>query len=138
MINGTKLLSLAGMTRGRRDGMLKAEKTRHVVRLAPAHLKELWIPFERALEFAVIEGIVDKLYPLYVHDIGALLYHPSNHTRSSVTRDTEASKLPTQQPPLQRFSQCGYNSSANNAREDDSLMAPPLAKEISPDEFNRS
>jgi hypothetical protein len=78
MINGTKLLSVAGMNRGRRDVILNAEKTRHVIRLGPAHLKGVWIPFERALEFALNEGIVDKLYPLFVHDIGALLYHPSN------------------------------------------------------------
>jgi hypothetical protein len=77
MINGTKLLSVAGMTRGRRDRMLRAEKTRHVVILGPAHLKGVWIPFERALEFAVNEGIVDRLYPLFLHNIGALLYHPT-------------------------------------------------------------
>jgi hypothetical protein len=94
MINGTKLLSLAGMTRGRRDGMLKAEKTRHVVRIAPAHLKGVWVPFERALEFAVNEGIVDRLYPLFVHDIGALLYHPSNRqaTNRSRVQSTESSR----------------------------------------------
>ncbi len=35
MINGTKLLNVAGMTRGRRDGILKSEKTRHVVKIGP-------------------------------------------------------------------------------------------------------
>jgi len=42
------------------------------------------IPFERALEFANKEKITEQLYPLFVHDIGALLYHPSNQTRASV------------------------------------------------------
>lgn len=85
MINGTKLLNVAGMTRGRRDGILKSEKLRHVVKIGPMHLKGVWIPFERALEFANKEKITEHLYPLFVHDIGALLYHPSNQSRSSGT-----------------------------------------------------
>lgn len=42
MINGTKLLNVAGMTRGRRDGILKSEKLRHVVKIGPMHLKGVW------------------------------------------------------------------------------------------------
>lgn len=42
MINGTKLLNVAGMTRGRRDGILKSEKMRHVVKIGPMHLKGVW------------------------------------------------------------------------------------------------
>lgn len=42
MINGTKLLNVAGMTRGRRDGILKSEKQRHVVKIGPMHLKGVW------------------------------------------------------------------------------------------------
>lgn len=42
MINGTKLLNVAGMTRGRRDGILKSEKVRHVVKIGPMHLKGVW------------------------------------------------------------------------------------------------
>jgi protein SOK2 len=41
-INGTQLLSAAGMTRGRRDGILKSEKTRHVVKNGPIHLNGIW------------------------------------------------------------------------------------------------
>src|ERR1700712_1043536 len=78
MINGTKLLNVAGMTRGRREGILKREKPRHVVKIGPMHLKGVWIPFDRALDFANKEKITESLYPLFVHDIGALLYHPSN------------------------------------------------------------
>jgi protein SOK2 len=80
MINGTKLLNVAGMTRGRRDGILKSEKVRHVVKIGPMHLKGVWIPFDRALDFANKEKITEHLYPLFVHDIGALLYHPNNPT----------------------------------------------------------
>ncbi|KAJ2896415.1 apses-domain-containing protein [Zalerion maritima] len=83
MINGTKLLNVAGMTRGRRDGILKSEKIRHVVKIGPMHLKGVWIPFERALDFANKEKITELLYPLFVHNIGALLYHPSNQTRTT-------------------------------------------------------
>lgn len=42
MINGTKLLNVAGMTRGRRDGILKSEKVRNVVKIGPMHLKGVW------------------------------------------------------------------------------------------------
>ncbi|GAM85648.1 hypothetical protein ANO11243_036550 [Dothideomycetidae sp. 11243] len=75
MINGTKLLNVAGMTRGRRDGILKSEKSRSVVKIGPMHLKGVWIPYERALEFANKEKITERLYPLFVHNIGSLLYH---------------------------------------------------------------
>ncbi|KLU88571.1 cell pattern formation-associated protein stuA [Magnaporthiopsis poae ATCC 64411] len=83
MINGTKLLNVAGMTRGRRDGILKSEKVRHVVKIGPMHLKGVWIPFERALDFANKEKITELLYPLFVHNISALLYHPTNQNRTN-------------------------------------------------------
>ncbi|KAK7415406.1 hypothetical protein QQX98_005946 [Neonectria punicea] len=83
MINGTKLLNVAGMTRGRRDGILKSEKVRHVVKIGPMHLKGVWIPYDRALDFANKEKITEMLYPLFVHNIGALLYHPTNQSRTT-------------------------------------------------------
>ena len=73
MINGTKLLNVAKMTRGRRDGILKAEKTRNVVKIGSMHLKGVWIPFERALIMAQREGISDQLYPLFVKDIQKII-----------------------------------------------------------------
>ena len=42
MINGTKLLNVAGMTRGRRDHLLKLENTRHVVKTGLIHFKGVW------------------------------------------------------------------------------------------------
>lgn len=75
-INGTKLLNVAGMTRGRRDGILKSEKIRYVVKIGAMNLKGVWIPFERALELARNEGIVDLLYPLFVKDIKELYQGP--------------------------------------------------------------
>ncbi|KAL8827517.1 MAG: hypothetical protein Q9170_006989 [Blastenia crenularia] len=105
MINGTKLLNVAGMTRGRRDGILKSEKTRHVVKIGPMHLKGVWIPFDRALDFANKEKITEQLYPLFVHNIGALLYHPTNANRTSAVmaaadrRKLEGSKSQQGGPP---------------------------------------
>jgi len=72
MINGTKLLTLTAMTAGRKGALLKSEKIRHTVKLGPTHFKGVWIPFERALELANAEKIVELLYPLFVHDIGSL------------------------------------------------------------------
>lgn len=99
MINGTKLLNVAGMTRGRRDGILKSEKVRNVVKIGPMHLKGVWIPFERALEFANKEKITDLLYPLFVHNIGSLLYHPTNQTRTNmVVQESQQRRLDGPQP----------------------------------------
>ncbi|KAK9454210.1 hypothetical protein V1511DRAFT_460930 [Dipodascopsis uninucleata] len=83
MVNGTKLLNVAGMTRGRRDGILKSEKQRHVVKVGAMHLKGVWIPYDRALDFANKEKIVDLLYPLFVADIKTFLYHPANYARTA-------------------------------------------------------
>ncbi|QPG74835.1 hypothetical protein FOA43_002171 [Brettanomyces nanus] len=73
MINGTKLLNVTKMTRGRRDGILKSEKVRHVVKIGSLHLKGIWIPFDRALAMAKREGIYDLLYPIFVKDIARLI-----------------------------------------------------------------
>ncbi|QLL34264.1 hypothetical protein HG536_0G01230 [Torulaspora globosa] len=78
MINGTKLLNVAKITRGRRDGILKAERIRHVVKIGSMHLKGVWIPFERAQAMAEREKIVDYLYPLFVKDIESVLKQPSS------------------------------------------------------------
>lgn len=78
MINGTKLLDVAGMTPGHQHKILSNEKMIHVTKKGPEHLKGVWIPIERALYFANIQEITESLYPLFVHDIGALIYHPAN------------------------------------------------------------
>jgi len=80
MINGTKLLTLTAMTAGRKGALLKSEKIRHTVKLGPTHFKGVWIPFERALELANAEKIVELLYPLFVHDIGSLV-HKTSHQK---------------------------------------------------------
>jgi hypothetical protein len=45
MINGTKLLNTAGLTRERIDTILKNERTRHIVKTGPMHLKGVWSVF---------------------------------------------------------------------------------------------
>ena len=62
MINGTKLLNVAGMTRGRRDGILKSEKQRHVVKIGPMHLKGVWL-------------VCPRDTPLHSPDMSATGYH---------------------------------------------------------------
>lgn len=42
MVNGTKLLNVAGISRGKRDGILKNEKGRVVVKVGAMHLKGVW------------------------------------------------------------------------------------------------
>lgn len=85
-INGTKLLNVANMTRGRRDGILKSEKVRNVIKIGPMHLKGVWIPFDRALDFANKEKITEQLYPLFVNNISPLLAPHFNQTLQSGRR----------------------------------------------------
>lgn len=50
------------------------------------------IPFDRALDYANKERITNLLYPLFVHNIGALLYHPTNQAHLGIS-STAASGL---------------------------------------------
>ncbi|KAK0555758.1 hypothetical protein OC846_000396 [Tilletia horrida] len=76
MINGTKLLNVCGMTRGKRDGILKNEKDRIVVKVGAMHLKGVWITFERAKTLAEQNDILDILYPLFETNLQDFLYQP--------------------------------------------------------------
>ncbi|GME78894.1 unnamed protein product [Ambrosiozyma monospora] len=119
MINGTKLLNVAKMTRGRRDGILKAERTRDVVKVGSMHLKGVWIPFERASAMAQHEGIFDMLYPLFVKDIAKVIktsaipddhyyqtypYDPANNTQVTLLKppDQQMGAYLPQQPQQQQ------------------------------------
>ena len=64
MVNGTKLLNVCGMSRGKRDGILKNEKERIVVKVGAMHLKGVWIAFNRAKQLAEQHGIIDILLSL--------------------------------------------------------------------------
>jgi hypothetical protein len=76
MINATKLFNVADVPRGRRDGILKSEKIRHVVTEGPTHLKGVWIPYERALVFANAYQLTRVVHPLFAHNINAYLRKP--------------------------------------------------------------
>ncbi|UNI20729.1 hypothetical protein JDV02_006794 [Purpureocillium takamizusanense] len=137
MINGTKLLNVAGMTRGRRDGILKSEKVRHVVKIGPMHLKGVWIPYERALDFANKEKITEMLYPLFVHNIGALLYHPTNQSRTTQVmaaaerRKQEQGQMRNPPPGLPSIGQHHHHSMAlpgpqTSLPSQNNMTRPPL------------
>lgn len=117
-INGTKLLNVAGMTRGRRDGILKSEKNRHVVKVGAMHLKGVWIPFDRALNFAQQENITDHLYPLFVEDIKSFLYHPANYARTTAVMAAAQRRQQSLQypgPPYGHFN-AGLSAGAHQHR----------------------
>ncbi|KAI8646356.1 hypothetical protein BD408DRAFT_440046 [Parasitella parasitica] len=74
MVNGTKLLNVTGMSRGKRDGILKNEKGRVVVKVGAMHLKGVWVTFARAKALAVQFNIVDQLHPLFADDPAPYFY----------------------------------------------------------------
>ncbi|KAI8451089.1 hypothetical protein BY996DRAFT_3918690 [Phakopsora pachyrhizi] len=64
LVNGTKLLNLTKITRGKRDGILKNEKVRKVVKHGTMHLKGVWIEYSRAVYLAEQYKISHLVYPL--------------------------------------------------------------------------
>ncbi|TIB38820.1 hypothetical protein E3P86_01427 [Wallemia ichthyophaga] len=69
-INGTKLLNITRITRGKRDGILKNEKSRQVVKTGTISLKGVWIPLDRGLVLARQFGIEQLVYPLFEANVG--------------------------------------------------------------------
>lgn len=103
MINGTKLLNASGITRGRRDGVLKGEKVRHVVKVGGMDFKGVWIPYERALSIAQAEGVLDNLYPLFVADLSPILQSPQNLSRIRQMLARSANRHPQSHAKIQRM-----------------------------------
>lgn len=91
-INGTKLLNTTGMSRGKRDGILKNEKQRNgeVVKSGSMNLKGIWIPFERAHEIARNEGVDRLLYPLFVKDLKSFYDKKGEQLRCEDSEDEVA------------------------------------------------
>ncbi|KAL0077552.1 transcription regulator HTH, apses-type DNA-binding domain-containing protein [Phycomyces blakesleeanus] len=77
MVNGTKLLNVTGMSRGKRDGILKNEKSRVVVKVGAMHLKGVWVTFSRAKFLAEQHNIAHELHPLFVDDPGLYFFRNS-------------------------------------------------------------
>jgi len=72
------------------------------------------IPFETALDFANKEKITHLLYPLFVHNIGTLLYQPANQTRTRTFSDAlEPDRMMKESLTLrlERFGQHHHHSS---------------------------
>ncbi|KNE67481.1 hypothetical protein AMAG_11942 [Allomyces macrogynus ATCC 38327] len=67
-VNGTKLLNVTDMTRGKRDSLLKSEKDRDVIKTGPMRLKGVWIPLHRAIDLANQFGIANLAFPLLEPD----------------------------------------------------------------------
>ncbi|KAJ2852370.1 hypothetical protein IWW36_000257 [Coemansia brasiliensis] len=93
MINGTKLLNVVGMSRGKRDGILKNEKGRRVVKVGPMHLKGVWIPFDRARFLAEQFKVLDVLFPIFQPDPNTYLYGTI-----PINSPTSAAGLPAADP----------------------------------------
>ncbi|RLV95649.1 Transcriptional regulator EFH1 [Spathaspora sp. JA1] len=89
-INGTKLLNVIGMTRGKRDGILKTEKVKNVVKVGSMNLKGVWIPFDRAYEIARNEGVDEILYPLFVKDIKTYYMREGHKLKSEENEDEDS------------------------------------------------
>lgn len=68
-VNGTKLLNAAGLSRGKRDGMLKLERQKSIVKVGSMNLKGVWIPLERAREIARNQRLDRPLFPLLRRDL---------------------------------------------------------------------
>lgn len=97
-VNGTKLFNVAGLTRGRRDGILKSERNRVVVKIGAMYLKGVWIPLERAKILAEKEGIADILQPLFAPDIHAT--DDTGHLQPLPSAQPSKPALPMFQPQL--------------------------------------
>lgn len=82
MINGTKLLNIAGISRGKRDGILKNEKEKIIIKKEEIHLKGIWITFQSAKSLAIQYNIDHLIYPLFVDDPSIFLY-PINYRNNT-------------------------------------------------------
>ncbi|KAJ2593836.1 hypothetical protein EV177_008488 [Coemansia sp. RSA 1804] len=113
MINGTKLLNVVGMSRGKRDGILKNEKGRRVVKVGPMHLKGVWIPFDRARFLAEQFKVLDVLFPIFQPDPNSYLYGTI-----PINSPTSAAGLPTSSDPYSAAAASGYSQLAATRAQD--------------------
>lgn len=102
MINGSKLLdAVPGMSHDKKNKILEDEKVKHAVLEAPSYdLLGTWIPFDRALDLANREGITELLYPIFVNNLGALLYNSYHNP----PKDGKTSSTPIPRPKPQEVS----------------------------------
>lgn len=132
MINGTKLLNVCGMSRGKRDGILKNEKDRDVVKVGAMHLKGVWITFGRGKQLAEQNGIAELLYPLFEPNVQSFLYHPDNYPRTAAVMAAaqerqNARKAPDTASPSTGASHDQDYSNSWNPRHQGYISAPVTA-----------
>lgn len=150
MINGTKLLNVCGMSRGKRDGILKNEKERVVVKVGAMHLKGVWceaplsftparpsdqlnrdplfcspcrITFQRAKQLSDQNSITDMLYPLFEPDIQSFLYHPDNYARTAAVVAAAAERQQARQQRSSATPQLNRASSGPNSNDGSGIAA---------------
>ncbi|CDH49621.1 related to ascospore maturation 1 protein [Lichtheimia corymbifera JMRC:FSU:9682] len=100
MVNGTKLLNVTGISRGKRDGILKHERGRVVVKVGAMHLKGVWITFARAKALAAQFNIDKMLHPLFEDDPTAYFCHQDYYgTASTAAAATQHQQQPSLQHP---------------------------------------
>ncbi|KAI9315815.1 transcription regulator HTH, apses-type DNA-binding domain-containing protein [Dichotomocladium elegans] len=102
MINGTKLLNVVGMSRGKRDGILKNEKGRVVVRVGAMYLKGVWIPYAQAKILAVRYKVLELLGPLFAEEPQNYVLTTmglSNASISSASSTPKSSEMSLALPP---------------------------------------
>ncbi|RKP33539.1 transcription regulator HTH, apses-type DNA-binding domain-containing protein, partial [Dimargaris cristalligena] len=68
MVNGTKLLNCAGLSRGRRDYLLRKEPLRRVLKKTCKTSRGVWIPYQRAVDLAHTYNVYHSTLPLLVED----------------------------------------------------------------------
>ncbi|KAI9288082.1 hypothetical protein BC943DRAFT_183310 [Umbelopsis sp. AD052] len=130
MINGTKLLNVVGMSRGKRDGILKNEKGRVVVKVGSMHLKGVWITFARAKALAAQYKIIELLYPLFVDDPSVFLYMSPQAAGTSASQFPNFSGHYRNHPCLNTFNNSSWDRQQYDAsrQETRSQMSPVSAK----------
>lgn len=139
MINGTKLLNVAGWTKGERDRALESETVSRVVLGGPMYLKGIWIPFERALDLANKEKVTELLFPLFVHNTRALLHHPENRAmQSGVAQKQTATARPFlplvhSNPKSSITKSVGYVTQQSRKTERDPRQFAHLPHRLSPE-----
>jgi hypothetical protein len=74
MVNGTKLLNIANISRGKRDGILKNEKEKVIIKSGDIYLKGIWITFSSAKLLAIQHNIEPLVFPLFEDDPSMFLY----------------------------------------------------------------
>ncbi|ORY55552.1 transcription regulator HTH, apses-type DNA-binding domain-containing protein, partial [Leucosporidium creatinivorum] len=72
-VNSTKMLNIIGLSRGKRDGLLKHEEQRLVIRRGSKQLKGVWLPLPRARHLAESQGITNDIYPILEDNIEPFL-----------------------------------------------------------------